>query len=91
MGASTIRVYPLPESTGKAIKVIPDDRAAKHQQIRTIDELGEAYLYPRDYFVPIELPQEIEKVFSLVTCLLHPTANIGRKKSPPVFGYIIRP
>ena len=49
----------------KIYQVIPDARAAEHRLIRVIDESGEDYLYPADYFVPIELPQGVEKVFSL--------------------------
>lgn len=48
----------------KIYQTIPDIRAAEHQLIRVIDESGEDYLYPTDYFVPIELPQAVEKAFS---------------------------
>ncbi len=30
--------------------------------VRVIDESGEDYLYPADYFLPLELPQSIEQV-----------------------------
>jgi len=33
--------------------------------IRVIDESGEDYLYPIDYFVPITLPQPILKALAL--------------------------
>jgi hypothetical protein len=49
----------------KIYQVIPDARAVEHRLIRVVDESGEDYLYPADYFVPIELPQAVEKVFSL--------------------------
>ncbi|MEW6324449.1 MAG: hypothetical protein AB1515_03575 [Nitrospirota bacterium] len=49
----------------KIYRVIPDDQAATHQQIRVVDESGEDYLYPADYFISIELPQAVEKVFTL--------------------------
>ena len=49
----------------KIYKVIPDDQAVKHQQIRVVDESGEDYLYPADYFISIELPQAVEKVLTL--------------------------
>jgi hypothetical protein len=39
----------------------PDARAEKLHQIRVIDESGEAYLYPQEYFVAIALPQPIKK------------------------------
>lgn len=32
---------------------IPDARAAKHGQTRVIDESGEDYLYPQDFFVAV--------------------------------------
>ncbi len=46
----------------KVYQVIPDEAAAEDGYIRVIDESGEDYLYPLDYFVPIELPQDAEKV-----------------------------
>jgi hypothetical protein len=35
--------------------------AAKLNQIRVIDESGEDYLYPEEYFVAVQLPQSAEK------------------------------
>lgn len=49
----------------KIYQVLPDDKAAKHQLIRVIDESGEDYLYPIDFFVPINVPAAAEKVFAL--------------------------
>ena len=46
-------------------KSLPDANAAQHQLIRVIDESGEDYLYPADYFVPIKLPQLIVKALAL--------------------------
>ena len=45
----------------KLYQVLPDDNAARHRQLRVIDESGEDYLYPENYFVPVELPQSAEK------------------------------
>jgi hypothetical protein len=45
----------------KVYRVLPDEAAAADGYIRVIDESGEDYLYPTDYFVPIELPQAAEK------------------------------
>jgi hypothetical protein len=45
----------------KLYQVLPDESAAKHRQLRVIDESGEDYLYPEDYFVPVALPQSAEK------------------------------
>ena len=45
----------------KIYEVLEDRDAEPHDQIRVIDESGEDYLYPRDWFLPIELPQDIEE------------------------------
>ena len=45
----------------KIYEVLQDLSAAKHNMIRVIDEDGEDYLYPRDWFLPIELPHNIEE------------------------------
>ena len=45
----------------KIYQVLPDPEAAKHRQIRVIDESGEDYLYPQNFFAPIELPQPIRR------------------------------
>ncbi len=51
----------------KIYRLVADADAAEHQLIRVIDESGEDYLYPVEYFVPIELPQAVEKAFSVTT------------------------
>jgi len=35
--------------------------AGERHQLRVIDESGEDYLYPEEYFVPIQLSQAAEK------------------------------
>jgi hypothetical protein len=45
----------------KLYQVVADETAAKLHQIRVIDESGEDYLYPEEYFVPVQLPQAAEK------------------------------
>ncbi|HET6974637.1 MAG TPA: hypothetical protein VFH96_11460 [Pyrinomonadaceae bacterium] len=45
----------------KIYRVIPDEDAEVEGDIRVIDESGEDYLYPVDWFVFIELPQVLEK------------------------------
>jgi hypothetical protein len=46
----------------KLYEVLPDKDAAKHGQIRIIDESGEDYLYPEAFFAPVELPASTEKL-----------------------------
>ncbi|MGH7468091.1 MAG: hypothetical protein ACRENP_08895 [Longimicrobiales bacterium] len=43
----------------KIYEVVPDAAAARLHQLRVIDESGEDYLFPEDFFLPIELSQEI--------------------------------
>ena len=45
----------------KVYRLLPDDAATKHRQVRVIDESGEDYLYPEEYFVAIKLPPVAEK------------------------------
>ena len=45
----------------KIYEVLEDLSAANHNMIRVIDEEGEDYLYPRDWFLPIQLPHNIEE------------------------------
>ena len=45
----------------KIYEILEDTRAEVHNMVRVIDEEGEDYLYPRDWFLPIELPQRIEQ------------------------------
>jgi len=43
------------------MRVEPDAQAAKHGQLRVIDESGEDYLYPQEFFVAVELPQPLRQ------------------------------
>ena len=49
--------YPASLETKKLYEAVPDADARKHGQVRVIDESGEDYLYPEDYFAPIKLPK----------------------------------
>jgi len=40
---------------------LPDAQAERLRQIRVIDESGEDYLYPKNAFVEIALPQPIRR------------------------------
>lgn len=42
-------------------QVLPDEEGQKSRLLRVIDETGEDYLYPADYFVIIEVPREAEQ------------------------------
>ncbi|MGC8492644.1 MAG: hypothetical protein ACP5SH_12995 [Syntrophobacteraceae bacterium] len=49
--------YPVSLEVWKVYRVIPDPRADEHSFVRVIDESGEDYLYPKGYFVGIQLPK----------------------------------
>jgi hypothetical protein len=42
-------------------QVLPDEIAAKSNYIRVVDNEGEDYIYPAEYFIFLDLPQEIER------------------------------
>ena len=46
---------------GKVYRVLADKSAAKDSFIRVIDDSGEDYLYPVDFFAPIVLPKVAER------------------------------
>ena len=57
--------YPASLELRKLYQTIHDDGAAEHGLVRVIDESGEDYLYPVDYFLPIELSQAIIKALAI--------------------------
>jgi hypothetical protein len=50
----------------KIYEVMSDKTAEKHHQLRVIDESGEDYLFPEDYFAPIRLPSETKEKLELI-------------------------
>ena len=44
---------------GKIYRILPDPRAAKDSLVRIVDESGEDYLYPADWFTPIDPPRPV--------------------------------
>lgn len=49
----------------KIYRLVPDRDARAHDLIRVVDESGEDYLYPTDWFVPISVPQAAIKELAL--------------------------
>jgi len=45
----------------KVYQVVPDPAASREGLVRIIDESGEDYLYPADYFVPLKLPTAVSR------------------------------
>jgi hypothetical protein len=50
-----------------------DAEAEKHGLLRVIDESGEAYLFPKGLFRPIDLPQSTKK--AVLAAAPSPVAN----------------
>ena len=42
-------------------QVLPDESAARSEYIRVIDNEGEDYLYPANYFIVFDFPAEVER------------------------------
>ncbi len=53
--------YPASLELHKIYRVLPDEDAAADGDLRVIDESGEDYLYPADWFVEMELPEVVEQ------------------------------
>jgi len=53
--------YPASLEVHKIYRVLADEDAAIDGDIRVVDESGEDYLYPSEYFVFVELPRSVEK------------------------------
>lgn len=56
--------YPASLELHKIYRVLPDEDAAKDGDVRVVDESGEDYLYPADYFVVIEVPREAARALN---------------------------
>lgn len=49
--------YPASLELHKLYRALPDPSAAEDGDVRVIDESGEDYLYPAEYFVAVEVPR----------------------------------
>jgi len=66
---SAARLLVCVKNTGYAVSLekrklyvsLPDPVAAKHGQVRVIDESGQDYLYPSSFFLPVTLPHSVRK------------------------------
>ena len=52
---------------GKVYLVIEDVAATRRGFLRIVDESGEDYLYPKNYFVSIKLPKAAEGVLQSIS------------------------
>ena len=61
------RGYEASLEARKLYEVLTDKTAEKHHQIRVIDESGEDYLYPDNFFAPVRLSNITKEKLELVT------------------------
>ena len=51
----------------KLYKVLPDSAAAAQHLLRIVDESGQDYLYPEEFFVRVRLAREIAQALRLAS------------------------
>ncbi|MEN3330826.1 MAG: hypothetical protein V7641_191 [Blastocatellia bacterium] len=59
--------YPASLELHKIYRVLPDEEAESDGDLRVIDESGEDYLYPADYFMMLELPRDVQRALLQAT------------------------
>lgn len=48
----------------KLYRVVPDASSAERGYLRIVDESGEDYLYPAEFFADVDLPKEVERALT---------------------------
>jgi hypothetical protein len=56
--------YPASLEVRKVYQALTDPVATSRGFVRVVDESGEDYLYPPEFFVTVELPQAAARVFA---------------------------
>jgi len=51
----------------RVYRVLPDEAAEKENHLRVIDESGEDYLYPADFFVMVDVSKEAKRALLLAS------------------------
>jgi hypothetical protein len=52
--------YPASLELHKIYRTVPDREAARDGDVRIVDESGEDYLYPAEWFAVLELPRRVK-------------------------------
>ena len=58
--------YDVDLIVGKIYRVVKPKHSDRPSDIRIFDESGEDYLYPRGWFVPVDLPVKAEKALNAI-------------------------
>ena len=67
----------------KLYVALTDAQAAKHGQLRVIDESGEDYLYPKDLFVPMHFIVVPRPVFPAGPGMFTSASSAASSPAPP--------
>ena len=59
--------YPASLELRKVYRLLRDEQASKHNQVRVIDESGEDYLYPARLFRKLALPSDIQRALRMAS------------------------
>jgi alpha-mannosidase len=59
--------YEVSVESRKLYGIVPDPATAKYSLLRVIDESGEDYLYPEDFFLSARLLGPVEKALRAVS------------------------
>ena len=51
--------YPASLELHKIYRTLPDEDAAREGDLRIVDESGEDYLYPAEWFAAVDLPRRV--------------------------------
>ncbi len=62
----------------KIYRAIPDVEPESHGYLRVVDEDGEDYWYPKDWFCPVDLPPTIKRAILLAADTVQSTINVSR-------------
>ncbi len=67
--------YPASLEILKLYRVLPDPQAEQDGDVRVIDESGEDYLFPANYFVQVELPRQTIRLLNKSFARFVPSAT----------------
>ena len=62
-------------------EILPDDSAAKSKHVRVIDNEGEDYLYPVDFFMFVDFPLAVKRTLQKVPSRPGSTSSLPRAES----------
>ena len=65
----------------KVYQVLPDREARREGYVRVVDESGEDYMYPSDWFVPVKLPAAVVRRLKNRTDARKPAARRSMRRA----------